>query len=65
MQRSGVKVPQEIVEFFAKISIYLKIRHLNNAIKIKKRKREIGKDRGIARKKKGQIMIKFVVRQKK
>ena len=51
LQRSGVKVPQEIIDFFAKISIYLKIRHLNNVIKIKKRKREIGKDREIARKK--------------
>ena len=45
LKQSGVSVPDEVIDFFAKISVYFRIRHLNNRLKIEKREATRGEKR--------------------
>ena len=46
----GMEIPEDVLKFFAKISVFFRIRHLNNAIRINKKLKNKS-DRGQERKK--------------
>ena len=40
MELSEVDLPKEVIAFFAKISVFFRMRHLNKAIALNKKKRK-------------------------